>query len=140
MNPASGEPQAIRNRTPLVRSKKHLMLSASTLTGDEVTNRTGDKLGHIKDLVIDTQTGQIQYAVMSTGGFLGLGDRLFALPWKVLDLDPEQHSFILDVGVERLKKAPGFDKDHWPDMGDQLWAKEVSSYYERRSDSAPPGA
>jgi sporulation protein YlmC with PRC-barrel domain len=140
MNPSSGEPQAGRNRTPIGRGHGHLMLSSSTLTGEEVTNRSGDKLGHIKDLVIDTQSGQVQYAVMSTGGFLGLGDRLFALPWKALDLDTEHHNFILDVGVERLKKAPGFDKDHWPDMGDQLWAKEVSSYYERRSDSAPPRA
>lgn len=106
-----------------------LMLSAGSLTGDEVSNRSGEKLGHIKDFMIDIQSGHIHYAVMSCGGFLGMGDRLFAVPWNALQLDRENNAFFLDVDVERLKKAPGFDKDDWPNMADEQWASGVATYY-----------
>lgn len=107
------------------------LLSTSTITGDEVCNMQDEDLGKIQDLMLDTAEGRIRYAVLASGGFLGMGDRLFAVPWKALQLDTENKRFLLDVDVERLKDAPGFDKDHWPNMADPTWNSTVESYYAR---------
>ena len=112
------------------------LLSATTLTGDEVCNMQDEKLGKIQDLMLDIGEGQIRYAVLASGGFLGMGDRLFAIPWKALKLDKKNRRFMLDVAVERLKNAPGFDKDQWPNMADATWNSTVESYYARLSDHA----
>ncbi len=114
---------------PALHPNAHHVLSASTITGDEVLNRKDDKLGRIQDLMLDTQSGQIRYVVLSSGGFLGMGDRLFAVPWKALKLDSTNKCFILDVDAQRLKDAPGFDKDHWPNMADAKWASDVDAYF-----------
>ena len=105
------------------------VLSAATIVGDKVLNTAGEQLGTIKDLMIDIDDGLIAYAVLSFGGFLGMGDKLFAIPWEALILDTENHAFILDVDKEVLKNAPGFDKDHWPDMADRSWGETVNQYY-----------
>lgn len=107
------------------------LLSAGTITGDEVRNMQDEKLGEIQDIMLDITEGKIRYAVLSSGGFLGMGDRLFAIPWKALQLDTENHRFMLDVDIERLKNAPGFDKDEWPNMADATWNSTVESYYTR---------
>ena len=107
------------------------LLSADTITGDEVCNLQDEELGTIQDLMLDVTEGNIRYAVLASGGFLGMGDRLFAVPWKALQLDTENKRFLLDVDVERLKDAPGFDKDHWPNMADPKWNSTVESYYAR---------
>ena len=73
--------------------------------------------------------GKIAYAVLSFGGFLGMGDKLFAVPWNALTLDTENKRFILDVDKDRLESAPGFDKDDWPDMADPTWQSTIHSYY-----------
>jgi len=105
------------------------MMSAGTLTGDDVYNRQGEHLGDIKEIMLDMRSGRVGYAVLSFGGFLGMGEKLFAVPWSALTLDPENKRFVLDVEKARLADAPGFDKDHWPDMGDQSWTKEIHAYY-----------
>ena len=105
------------------------LLSASTITGDEVWNMQDEELGTIQDVMLDITEGKIRYAVMSSGGFLGMGDHLFAVPWRALKLDKENHRFMLDVDIERLKNAPGFDKDEWPNMADPTWNSTVDSYY-----------
>lgn len=107
------------------------VLSADTITGDEVCNLQDEKLGTIQDLMLDVTEGKIRYAVLASGGFLGMGDRLFAIPWKALKQDKENHRFTLDVDAERLKNAPGFDKDQWPNMADATWNSTVESYYAR---------
>ena len=105
------------------------LMGASTVTGDTVCNADGEKLGEIKEIMLDTQTGRVAYAVLSFGGFLGLGDKLFAIPWAVLKLDPDRQRFVLDVEKERLERAPGFDKSRWPMMADLTWAAEIHDYY-----------
>jgi sporulation protein YlmC with PRC-barrel domain len=105
------------------------VLSCATLTGDRVQNRAHEDLGKIDDLMIDLDTGRIAYAVLSFGGILGIGDKLFAIPWDVLSLSQDEHMFILDVPKEKLESAPGFDKDHWPDMADPQWTADISSFY-----------
>lgn len=103
--------------------------SANTLIGDKVTNREGEDLGEIKELMIDPQTGHVGYAVLSFGGFLGMGDKLFAIPFSKLELRPDKHDFLLNVPKDRLKNAPGFDKDNWPKMADRAWGTEIHTYY-----------
>lgn len=107
------------------------LLSAATVTGNEVCNLQDEKLGKIQDIMLDLTEGKIRYAVLSSGGFLGMGDRLFAVPWKALKLDRENHRFLLNVDIERLKNAPGFDKDQWPNMADSTWSSTIESYYIR---------
>jgi len=105
------------------------VMSASTLEGDEVLNRQGEKLGKVEEIMLDVPTGRIAYAVLASGGFLGIGDKLFAIPWRSLTLDPENKCFLLDIAKERLERAPGFDKDRWPSMADERWAQELHTYY-----------
>lgn len=107
------------------------LLSATTITGDDVCNMQEEKLGKIQDIMLDITEGKIRYAVLSSGGFMGMGDRLFAVPWKALKLDKENKRFMLDVDLERLKNAPGFNKDQWPNMADTTWSSTVESYYTR---------
>lgn len=106
-------------------------LSASTLTGNKVRNHEGEKLGHLEEIVIDIERGQVAYAVLASGGFLGLGDKLFAVPWDLITVDTENHEVVIDVSKETLENAPGFDKDNWPDVGDQTWVVDMYRYYGR---------
>jgi sporulation protein YlmC with PRC-barrel domain len=107
------------------------LLSAATVTGDEVRNLQDEKLGTIEDIMLDLGQGTIRYAVLASGGFLGMGDRFFAIPWKALKQDSENKRFVLDVDLERLRQAPGFDKADWPDMADASWNSTVEAYYAR---------
>jgi len=108
------------------------VMSAETLIGDSVVNSVGEDLGDIKAIMLDVTTGRIAYAVLSFGGFLGMGDKLFAIPWSALTLDAAEERFILDCAKDRLENAPGFDKDHWPSMADSSWASEIHAYYDVR--------
>jgi sporulation protein YlmC with PRC-barrel domain len=104
-------------------------LSASTLTGNKVSNSKDENLGTVEDFMLDTSTSKVDYAVVSFGGVLGIGDKLFAVPMQALKLDTEGEQFILNVDKETLKDAPGFDKDHWPNTADPTWRSKVDSYY-----------
>lgn len=105
------------------------VLAADTLTGDKVVNLQNEDLGKIEHLMIDLGTGRIAYAVLSFGGFLGMGDKLFAIPWSALTVDTFEKRFILQVDKELLKRAPGFDKEQWPNMADRAWGTQVFKYY-----------
>jgi sporulation protein YlmC with PRC-barrel domain len=105
------------------------VLPASTLTGNRVVNRQGEDLGKIEDLMIDLDHGRIAYALLSFGGVLGIGDKLFAIPWQALALDPVEKRFILGIDKSLLDRAPGFDKNKWPDMADPAWGAQLYGYY-----------
>lgn len=105
------------------------LMGADTLVGNNVCNHKGEDLGDIKEIMLDMTSGRVGYAVLSFGSILGLGEKLFAVPWDALTLDAENKRFVLDVGKERLKNAPGFDQDNWPDMADPSWASSIHSYY-----------
>jgi len=104
------------------------ILSSSSINGTSVKNASGDDLGNIKDLMIDTGNGKITYAVLSFGGFLGLGDKYFAIPWSSLSVNTQDETMILDISQERLKDAPGFDKDNWPDQASDYYSS-VNTFY-----------
>jgi sporulation protein YlmC with PRC-barrel domain len=105
------------------------VLSASSITSDKVVNDAGEHLGKIEDLMIDLESGRIAYAVISFGGFIGAGDKLFAVPWEAFQISFHDKKFILNVPKEDLKMAPGFDKNHWPEAADNSWLQEVYEYY-----------
>jgi sporulation protein YlmC with PRC-barrel domain len=105
------------------------IMAAATLTGNDVVNAAGEDLGEIEHIMLDVPSGRIAYAVLSFGGFLGMGEKLFAIPWHALKLDVANKCFILDATVEQLQNAPGFDKGQWPSMADQKWARDIHSYY-----------
>ncbi len=110
-------------------TKKPRVLSASTLKHDKVVNRQGEHIGQIDEIMVDLERGRVAYAVLSFGGFLGVGDKLFAIPWGVLELDTDRKEFILDMDKDRLKNAPGFDKNNWPDMTDPSWVDQINQFY-----------
>ena len=105
------------------------ILSASTMQGTSVKGPTGDSLGDIKDLMIDLTTGRVAYAVVSFGGLLGIGSKLFAVPLQALKQDAADKSFVLDTTKEALENAHGFDEDHWPDFADRSWQPAVHEHY-----------
>ena len=105
------------------------LMGADTLMGNDVYNGEGDDLGDIKEFMIDMATGKVSYAVLSFGGILGMGDKLFAVPWNALKLDTVNKRFTLDAKKETLQDAPGFDKDHWPSMADKTWSAGVHTFY-----------
>jgi sporulation protein YlmC with PRC-barrel domain len=107
------------------------VLSASTLSGDKVRNLEGEDLGKIEDFMLDIDSGRIAYAVLSFGGALGVGNKLFAVPAEALQIDKKEHCFVLDADKDALKDAPGFDRDDWPDFADKSWGMKVHSYYGR---------
>jgi sporulation protein YlmC with PRC-barrel domain len=105
------------------------VMSAGTLSGDDIYNMQGEKLGKVEDIMLDVMSGGIAYVVLSFGGFMGMGDKLFAVPWGALQLDEGHHRFMLDVPRERLENAPGFDKDNWPDMGAESFGEEIYAFW-----------
>ena len=105
------------------------VLAASSLAKDRVFNRMDEGLGSVKELMIDVLSGRVAYVVLSVGGFLGIGDRLFAIPWEAVNVDEDRQCLIVDIDKQRLENAPGFDKDNWPDMADASWSSGVRTYW-----------
>jgi len=112
-----------------VVTDRRRVASAGTITGNEVRNLKGEDLGKIEEIMLETSTGTVSYAVLSFGGFLGMGDKLFAVPWRALSLNADEEGFVLDVEKDRLEEAPGFDKDDWPDFADPAWGLGIHEYY-----------
>ena len=102
------------------------------LIGKKVVNQSNEDLGKIEDIVVDAGTGRVLYGVLSFGGFLGLGDKWFAVPMDSLQLSGDEKTFILNVDKDRLKNAEGFDKHHWPNFTDEQWATKTYKYYDRQ--------
>jgi sporulation protein YlmC with PRC-barrel domain len=111
------------------KSQVSVILKASDLIGKNVVNPEGKDLGEIKNLAIDAEQGRIAYAILSFGGFLGIGDKLFAIPWGALRVGPGGDNFVLNVNKEKLEKAPGFDSDKWPDLTNREQGTELHTYY-----------
>lgn len=107
-------------------------LSASSINGSEVHNRDNDNIGNIKDLMIDVSSGEVRYAVLDFGGILGVGNKLFAVPFGAFQVDQENEVWILDVDKETLKNAEGFDEGDWPDFSDRAFESRVHEHYDVR--------
>lgn len=106
-------------------------VKASSIIGTKVVNPRGESLGEIKEIVIDPNIGRVAYVVVSFGGFLSLGEKLFAIPYSAFEYNVTNKEYVMNVPQERLKDAPGFDSSHWPAMSDEQWNRDVYSYYGR---------
>ena len=106
-----------------------LLLTASTLNGNDVKNAQGESLGHVREIMLDPANNRIAYYVLSFGGWLEVGDKLFAIPPEAMKLDTEDKCFILNIDKQNLKNAEGFDKDNWPDMANSTFRSNLYSHY-----------
>jgi hypothetical protein len=97
--------------------------------GSKVVNAQNEDLGKIEDLVIDAGAGRIAYAVLSFGGFLGMGDKYFAIPWNAFRFNLTEKHAVLNLDKKQLENAPGFDKDNWPNMADSTWGTNIYKHY-----------
>lgn len=129
--PAAVKPSATVTANGAVRPWR-----ASETIGIRVENAQGEHLGKIEDIVFNPNDGHIRYAVLSFGGFLGVGEKFFAVPWKHLRAEAksgtagnEKFVLVLDVDKTRLKKAPGFDSKQWPDFGNPAYGNSVDEFY-----------
>lgn len=106
-------------------------VKASSIIGTKVVNPMAESLGDIKEIVIDPRTGRVAYVVVSFGGFLGMGEKLFAIPFSSFEYNLVDNEYVLHVPKDRLEKAPGFDPEYWPSMSDEKWNRDVYKYYGR---------
>ena len=129
MNPTNLEKEnltGVTNENPNV-NRRLKVLSASSIMADKVEDLKGEKIGKIKDLMIGLDSGKIDYVVVEISDFLGINEKLFAIPFPAFKVDPANQDFKLDVKKEFLEKAPGFDKDHWPETDSHFF--EVQAHW-----------
>jgi sporulation protein YlmC with PRC-barrel domain len=119
----------MENEGDRMKNEIRQTMSASTLIGDKVMNSQGDQLGSLKEIMIDVDTGRVAYAVLDFGGFLGVGDKFFAVPWQAFSVDERGHRMILNVDKETLEKAEGFEKNDWPDTSNPEWGRRIHQHY-----------
>jgi sporulation protein YlmC with PRC-barrel domain len=105
------------------------VVAASSLEGETVLDSAGETVGEIEEIMLDVAGGRVAYAVLAVGGFLGIGEKYFPVPWSALTRDTARKCFVLGIDKDRLADAPGFDKDHWPSMTDREWAGRLSDFY-----------
>ena len=110
------------------------LISSEKVGGSSVENTRGDNLGHIEEVMIDKISGRVAYAVLNYGSFLGMGGKLFAMPWDMLKYNPQRDAYVVDIPEERLKDAPSFDAGTQPKWGDRTYDKQLHDYYGSRSD------
>jgi len=106
------------------------VVKTKEVIGVPVKNASNEGLGKIEELIISKVSGQVSYAVLSFGGFLGMGDKFFALPWNTLKYNAQENCFMLNVEKQKLQNAPGFDKNNWPNWADQQFVDSIAAYYQ----------
>lgn len=109
--------------------ENHNVVKASEVTGVKVEGIQGENLGKINEIVIDKTSGKVNYLVLDFGGVLGFGNKFFAIPWHLFSYNNQEDCYLLKTDKERLKNAPGFDKNHWPDFAAPDYTKTIDTYY-----------
>lgn len=104
--------------TEIDRSFPSPLIFASKVNGTPVFSTGGERVGHIQDIAIGKTTGQVAYAILTVGGFLGAGERRYPLPWRMLTYDPNRNGYVTAVDKEQLRGAPSYDKSQLADAGD----------------------
>jgi sporulation protein YlmC with PRC-barrel domain len=112
-----------------MKEHSNQVVRTAEVIGRAVVDNCTEKLGKIEDLVLDKNSGEVRYAVLSCGGFLKMGSEFYAIPWKKLDYCPEAKAFRMTIAKEVLKTAPGFNKGNWPDFANSLWSKPIDDFY-----------
>jgi sporulation protein YlmC with PRC-barrel domain len=106
----------------------HTVISSERVEGTSVYNADGEKLGSIDDLMIDKVSGQVRYAVLEFGGFLGMGTDRYPLPWDMLKYDTEFEGYVVPLDKSRLEKAPRYGQNDIPDYTSE-YARSVNDFY-----------
>lgn len=109
----------------------HRVYPVSTVLNGRVLNLAGDDLGKVEDLMLNPVNGRIVWAILSFGGFLGIGDKRFPVPWKALRVDLSKKEIILDIDRAALDRAPNFDKENWANLADPEFGREVHEHYDK---------
>jgi sporulation protein YlmC with PRC-barrel domain len=104
----------------------HALISSSRVQGTDVYSTAGDKIGSVDHVMIDKKSGQIQWVVISFGGFLGLGESHYPLPWHTLKYDQRLEGYVTGVTADQLRDAPEFSDRAWQDAE---WGKRMETYY-----------
>ena len=123
---------AIQDNQSVATDETSTLISSDKVEGTAVYNREGEKLGSIHTLMIDKTSGKVAYAVMSFGGFLGIGDRYHPLPWSVLDYETSQGGYVVDLDRSKLEGAPTYGTSETPNWSDRSWGQQVHDYYGTR--------
>ena len=126
-SPVAAAQQTLPTMTPGERHDWERTHRVSRILGSDVRNKAGDKIGEIKDVVVDDK-GTIKLAIVSTGGYLGVGERLHAVPWDAMTLGPKD-DHVVDIDKAHLREAPGFTSKSWPNLGDERWMADNRRYY-----------
>lgn len=104
------------------------LIASDKVEGTAVYNREGERLGSIANFMVDKRSGKVEYAVLSFGGFLGIGSDYYPLPWEVLDYDVRQGGYVIDMAKDVLEKAPRYSREHEPSF-DRSYGEHVYGYY-----------
>jgi PRC-barrel domain len=123
---------AMQQARSVATDETHSLISADKVEGTAVYNREGEKLGSVHTIMIDKQSGEVAYAVMSFGGFMGIGDRYHPLPWSVLTYDTGKDGYTVDLDRTTLERAPTYASDENPDWGNRTWGEQVHKHYRAR--------
>jgi sporulation protein YlmC with PRC-barrel domain len=105
------------------------LIGANQVQGTTVYDLSGEKLGVLEDVMIEKRSGRIAYAVLSFGGFLGIGDQYHPLPWEKLSYDTEKGGYVVDVDRETLEGAPSYTDEATANWNDEAWSRNVYTYY-----------
>lgn len=116
----------------IVQDETGRLISADKVQGTTVYNHAGEKLGTVEKIMIDKQTGKVAYALMSFGGFLGIGDKHHPLPWDVLTYDTDQDGYVVNLDKETLEGAPTIERGQRVDWSDESWGQGIHDYYGAR--------
>jgi hypothetical protein len=110
----------------------HATFAVSAYRGASVHNYAGQLLGKVDDFTLDFDSGRIAYVIVSVGGFLGIGDKLYAVPWEFFAIRPDEHAFYVDIEKELLLDGPNFEHGQWPDVGDTVWIEQIRAHYAQK--------
>lgn len=126
MNDLSQSPSPISDPTAF----SGLAVKTANIIGTKVVNRQHEDMGQVEEVVIDVFNGRIAYLVLSFGGFLGMGEKLYAVPWKALHYHKELKVYVINLTHDQINQAPGFEKETWPEFADERWNRKLHEHYE----------
>jgi sporulation protein YlmC with PRC-barrel domain len=116
--------------TDVNKSETVSLIAASKVNGTSVYNPRGDSLGSIHDVMLNKRNGQVSYAVMSFGGFLGMGEKYHPVPWKKLSYDERLGGYVIDLDKRQLEGAPAYTATQTPDWADMNYGNSIDKYYD----------
>ena len=121
---------AAREGGAIAADETNRLIASNKVEGTDVYNRAGEQLGEVYNFMVDKYSGQVAYAVMSFGGFLGIGEKYHPLPWKVLTYDTGLSGYVVDLDEETLRGAPAFGRHESPEWGSRNWDRRIHDYYQ----------